>query len=72
MQAREDYKAGWQIERDWNEEMKQKRLKAEAAMKKMFAGEDEDSDDEQDQGSDDKNPVSTKCFSEDVFGSLLD
>jgi RING finger protein 113A len=39
---REDYKAGWQIERDWNEEMKQKRLKAEAAMKKMFAGDDDD------------------------------
>jgi hypothetical protein len=43
---REDYKAGWQIERDWNEEMKQKRLKAEAVMKKMFAGEEAASDDE--------------------------
>lgn len=70
---REDYKAGWQIERDWNEEMKQKRLKAEAAMKKMFAGDDEDSDAADAPPSDDlpfacficrerfEDPVETRC-----------
>jgi len=30
---REDYKAGWQIERDYNEEMKQKRLMMTPPMK---------------------------------------
>lgn len=70
---REDYKAGWQIERDWNEEMKQKRLKAEAAMKKMFAGEEEEEDEGNPQPCDDlpfacficrerfEDPVETRC-----------
>jgi RING finger protein 113A len=71
---REDYKAGWQIERDWNEEMKQKRLKAEAAMKKMFAGDDAREEEEADaQPADDlpfacficrerfEDPVETRC-----------
>jgi len=72
---REDYKAGWQIERDYNEEMKQKRLKAEAAMKKMFAGDDDaaDEDEENAQPSEElpfacficrerfEDPVETRC-----------
>ena len=70
---REDYKAGWQIERDWNEEMTQKRLKAEAAMKKMFAGEDGSDDEANAQPAEDlpfacficrerfEDPVETRC-----------
>eukprot|EP00922_Rhytidocystis_sp_ex-Travisia-forbesii_P021189 GHVS01031071.1.p1 GENE.GHVS01031071.1~~GHVS01031071.1.p1 ORF type:complete len:388 (-),score=70.73 GHVS01031071.1:69-1232(-) len=66
---RTDYKGGWQIEQEWQDEQKKKQAKLERVMKRKFGGNTEeepqeelDSDDDSDDDDDDVNKLPFACL----------